>query len=66
MCSSVPRIHYHPAKTAIGTVEGQVQTRHRDQRSLSRRAGGEALKDHLAGLALKARREVVHTYNSTQ
>ena len=58
-------IDYHPAQTAIGTVEGQVQTRHRNQRGFSCHAGGEALEDHLAGLALKTRREVVHDYNST-
>ena len=58
-------IDYHPAQTAIGTVEGQVQTRHRNQRGLSRHAGGEAFEDHLASLALKTRREVVHDYNST-
>ena len=51
-------IDYHPAKTAIGTVEGQVQTRHRNQRGLSCHSPGEALEDHLAGLALKTRREV--------
>jgi hypothetical protein len=55
-------IDYHPAQTAIGTVEGQVQTRHRNQRGFSCHPRGEALEDHLAGLPLKTRREV-HDYN---
>ena len=57
-------IDYHSAQTAIGTVEGQVQTRHGNQRGFSCHPCGEALEDHLAGLALKTRREV-HDYNST-
>ena len=53
------------AQPAIGTVEGHVQTWHRNQRGFARHAGGKAVKDHLASLGLKTRREVVHNYNST-
>jgi hypothetical protein len=58
-------IDYHPAQTAIGTVEGQVQTWHRNQRGFTRHTGGKSFEDYLASLALKTRREVVHDYNST-
>ena len=63
--SACPRdIHDRTAKATVGPVERQVQTWHRSQEGLPRRPGGQPPQRYLAGLALKARREVVHDDNS--